>query len=131
MIARLKSAFACVQDRAENSGLRRLFDLRKNGSLSTVVIPFLGQDDHRLKFAPDDLVTREQAYAYPTDFSAMSPVWIERLSRRGEQITRAIIEEHAPELAEGAWRSCCFAAIRKLWTPTSRTTSGAFRMPSF
>ena len=29
------------------------------------------------------------------------------------------------------WKSCCFAAIRKLWTPTSRTTSGAFRMPSF
>lgn len=104
MVARLKSAFACVQDRAENSGLRRLFDLRKNGSLSTVVIPFLGQDDHRLKFAPDDLVTREQAYAYPTDFSAMSPIWIERLSCRGEQITRAIIEEHAPQLAEGAFR---------------------------
>jgi NTE family protein len=104
MIARLKSAFACVQDRAENSGLRRLFDLRKNGSLSTVVISFLGQDDHRLKFAPVDLVTREQAYAYPTDFSAMSPVWIERLSRRGEQITRAIIEEHAPQLAGGAFR---------------------------
>ena len=29
------------------------------------------------------------------------------------------------------WKSCCFAAIRKLWTPTSRTTSGAFPMPSF
>ena len=27
--------------------------------------------------------------------------------------------------------SCCFAAIRKWWTPTSRTTSGAFPMPSF
>ena len=25
----------------------------------------------------------------------------------------------------------CFAAIRKWWTPTSRTTSGAFPMPSF
>ena len=29
------------------------------------------------------------------------------------------------------WRSWCFAAIRKWWTPTSRTTSGAFRMPTF
>ena len=29
------------------------------------------------------------------------------------------------------WKSCCFAAIRKWWTPTSRTTSGAFPMPSF
>ena len=25
----------------------------------------------------------------------------------------------------------CFAAIRKWWTPTSRTTLGAFPMPSF
>jgi RNA-directed DNA polymerase len=29
------------------------------------------------------------------------------------------------------WKNCCFAAIRKSWTPTSRTTSGAFPMPSF
>ena len=28
------------------------------------------------------------------------------------------------------WRSCCSVAIRKSWTPTSRTTSGAFRMPN-
>ena len=29
------------------------------------------------------------------------------------------------------WKSCCSAAIRKLWMPTSRTTSGAFRMPTY
>src|SRR5262249_5812209 len=29
------------------------------------------------------------------------------------------------------WKRCCFAATRKLSTPTSRTTSGAFRMPSY
>ena len=27
--------------------------------------------------------------------------------------------------------SCCFAAIRKWWTPTSRTTSEAFPMPNY
>ena len=26
---------------------------------------------------------------------------------------------------------CCFVAIRTSWTPTSRTTSGAFRIPTF
>ena len=28
------------------------------------------------------------------------------------------------------WRSCCSVAIGKWWTPTSRTTSGAFRTPT-
>jgi len=103
-VARLKSAFACIQDRAQNAALKRLFDLKSNGRLATFVMPFLGQDDSRLKFSPPDLVSREEAYAYPTDFSMMSPVWIERLSRRGEQITRAMIAEHAPELAAAANR---------------------------
>jgi len=60
-------------------------ELRQRGKLCGVIIPYLGQDDSRLKFPPSDLVTREEAYAYPTDFSAMSPAWIDRLSKRGEQ----------------------------------------------
>jgi NTE family protein len=69
--------------------MKRLFELQESGKLRTVLLPYLGQDDARLKFRPDDLVTREEAYAYPTDFSAMSEEWIERLSRRGEQLTKA------------------------------------------
>ena len=51
---------------------------RAMGSATT----YLGQDDRRLKYPPADLVTREAAYAYPTDFAAMSEDWIDRLSRR-------------------------------------------------
>jgi NTE family protein len=98
MIARLKSAFASIHDRAQNAAVKRLFDLKAHGRLRAVVMPFLGQDDSRLKFPPADLITREEAYAYPTDFSAMRPEWIERLSRRGEQLTKALIAEHAPDL---------------------------------
>jgi NTE family protein len=98
MISRLKSAFASIHDRAQNAATKRLFDLKSQGRLCAVVMPYLGQDDSRLKFPPPDLVTREQAYAYPTDFSAMQPEWIERLSRRGEQLTKALIAEHAPHL---------------------------------
>ena len=98
MIARLKSAFASIHDRAQNAAAKRLFDLKANGKLAAVVMPYLGQDDSRLKFRPRDLVTREDAYAYPTDFSAMSADWIDRLSRRGEQLTRALLAEHAPHL---------------------------------
>jgi NTE family protein len=98
LIARIKSAFSSIHDRAQNAATKRLFELQAHGKLVTVVMPYLGQDDNRLKLRPADLVTREDAYAYPTDFSAMSPAWIERLSRRGEQLTRALIGEHAPEL---------------------------------
>jgi NTE family protein len=98
MIARLKSAFSSIHDRAQNAATKRLFELKAHGKLATIVMPYLGQDDNRLKFRPVDLVTREDAYAYPTDFSAMSSIWIERLSRRGEQITRALIDEHGSEL---------------------------------
>ena len=98
IIARLKSAFACVHNRAQNAAVKRLFELRESGKLQDFILPYLGQDDSRLKFPPVGLVTHEEADAYPTNFSAMSPAWIERLSRRGEQLTKAMIAEHAPTM---------------------------------
>lgn len=98
MLARLKSAFFCVHDRAQNAAVKRLFDLHKSGKLRNFIVPHLGQDDSRLKFIPTGLITREEASAYPTNFSAMSPAWIERLSGRGEQLTKALIAEHAPTM---------------------------------
>lgn len=98
LIARLQSAIACIHDRAQNAGMKRLFELQQAGKLRTVLLPYLGQDDGRLKHPPADLVAREEVYAYPTDFFAMSEDWIDRLGRRGEQLTKALIEEHAPEL---------------------------------
>ena len=62
------------------------------------MLPYLGQNDRRLKFPTGDLITREEAYAYPTDFSAMPGEWIDKLSRRGEQLTKALIAEHHPEI---------------------------------
>jgi NTE family protein len=102
MVARLNSAFACIHDLSQNAATKRLFDLKAHGRLAIVVMRYLGQDDSRLKFRPPDLVTREDAYGYPTDFSAMTETWIERLSRRGEQLTKALIAEHAPQLTTTA-----------------------------
>jgi len=36
-----------------------------------------------------------------------------------------------PKRRWSRWKSCCFVATRKSWTPTSRTTSEVFPMPSF
>lgn len=110
MIARLKSTIACIHDRAQNATMKRLYELRQAGTFRAVVIPYLGQDDSRLKFRPPDLVTREAAFAYPTDFFAMTGPWIDRLSRRGEQLTRALIAEHAPHLVAAA--PCSPAPLR-------------------
>jgi NTE family protein len=96
--ARLKSVFACIHDRSQNAAIKRLFELKAGGRIKTVIMPYLGQDDRRLKFPPINAVTRDEASAYATDFSAMSPDWIERLVRRGEQVTKALVQEHAPEL---------------------------------
>jgi len=101
LFGRMKSAFACIHDRAQNGATKRLFDLKAAGTLKGILLPYLGQNDRRLKYAPDDLITREEAYAYPTDFSAMPDEWIEKLSRRGDQLTRALIAEHMPELVDG------------------------------
>ena len=102
LIARLKSAFACIHERAQNAAMKRLFELRESGKLHNFVLPYLGQDDSRLKYPPVGLVTREETYGYPTDFSAMPLVWIERLSRRGEQLTKALIAEYAPALVRSS-----------------------------
>lgn len=98
LISRLKSVFACALDRSQNAGIKRLFDLKDAGKLSGFALPFLGQDDSRLMFPPDDLVSREDTYDYPTDFSPMSNEWIDRLSMRGEQLTQALLKEHLPQL---------------------------------
>ena len=56
-------------------------DLKGAGVLRNFVLPYLGEDDSRLKFRPADLVTREEAFAYPTDFFPMKEESIDRLSR--------------------------------------------------
>jgi hypothetical protein len=40
----------------------------------------------------------EDVVHYPTDFSAMSDADIDLLSRRGEQLTRLLIEHYCPDL---------------------------------
>jgi NTE family protein len=61
-------------------------------------MPYLGQQDRELKGAPADLVTRDQVAGYPTNFAAMSQSNLDLLARRGEQLTRWLLERWTPEL---------------------------------
>ena len=94
--SRMTAAFESVFARAQNLATARLFDLKRSGRIKDVLLPYLGQDDQRLKFPPINLVSKEEAAGYPTDFSAMSPDWIDRISRRGEQLVLALLAEHWP-----------------------------------
>jgi NTE family protein len=60
---------------------------------------FLGMNDNNLPIRPPDLIPRERVVGYPTDFAAMTRENVDLLSRRGEQLTRLVIEHHCPTIA--------------------------------
>jgi NTE family protein len=72
--------------------------LTQSGALAGFVLPYLGQQDRALPAAPFDLVPRAAVADYPTDFRAMNTETVSLLSRRGEQLTNALLDAYLPEL---------------------------------
>ncbi|CTQ34813.1 patatin-like phospholipase family protein [Jannaschia rubra] len=95
---RMRASYDCTARRAENASVKRLYDLRDAGAIHGFAMPFLDQNDAELAHPPPNLVPRGDVQDYPTDFSAMPKPWIDRLIRRGEQQTRAVIAQYLPEL---------------------------------
>jgi NTE family protein len=91
-------AFESVFRKAGNATQNRLHLLASSGQLKGFVLSYLGQIDKRVPDAPIDLVRREEVFEYPTDFSAMRAEDIDRLAKRGEQLTRSLIPFYCPEL---------------------------------
>ncbi|OWK32011.1 patatin-like phospholipase family protein [Sphingomonas mucosissima] len=98
MLSRMNAAFESVFARAQNLATTRLYDLARGGELRGFLLPYLGQRDANLRCPPDDLVRCEEVAGYPTNFSAMSAEWVDRLSRRGEQLVHALVRENWPEV---------------------------------
>jgi integrative and conjugative element protein (TIGR02256 family) len=95
---RMVRAFESVFRKAQNATQNRLHFLAGTDQLKGFVLAYLGQIDSRLPYAPHDLVRREEVFEYPTDFAAMRPNDIDRLAKRGEQLTRTLINYYCPEL---------------------------------
>lgn len=95
---RMVRAFQSVFRKAQNATQSRLHMLSATNQIKGFLLSYLGQIDKRLPYAPVDLVGREEVYEYPTDFSAMSVEDINRISKRGEQITRTLLAYYCPEL---------------------------------
>lgn len=105
IFARMLSVFSAIFDRAQNASVHRLHEVQRTGQIKGFVFPYLGQRDRQLPNPPVDLVRREEAHAYPTDFSAMSDEWIDRLSLRGEQLTLCLTRAYVPDLIDESSRA--------------------------
>jgi NTE family protein len=98
IFARMLSVFSTTFDRAQNAAIHRLHEAQRTGQIKSFVFPYLGQKDQELPKPPVNLVRREEAHAYPTDFDAMTDEWIDRLSLRGEQLTLCLARAYVPHL---------------------------------
>ena len=96
--ARMLSVFSTIFDRAQNASIHRLHEAQRTGQIKSFIFPYLGQLDRQLPNPPVDLVRREEAHSYPTDFNAMPAEWIERLSLRGEQLTLCLARAYIADL---------------------------------
>ena len=96
---RMKRAFETVYRRAQAISKGQIFLHGELASVRGFILPFLGQIDGQLRtIIPPDFVTRDDILRYPTNFSKMRLRDIQKIARRGEQLTRMLIEAHAPEL---------------------------------
>ena len=96
---RMKRSFESVYRKVQDTGKGLIHRHGELGNLKGFILPFLGQNDSALGgIIPTDLVRREEVIDYPTNFSRMRDEDIDRISRRGEQLTRLMIEAHAPEI---------------------------------
>jgi predicted acylesterase/phospholipase RssA/proteasome lid subunit RPN8/RPN11 len=95
---RMVRAFEAVFRKAQNATQSRLHLLAATDRLKGFVLAYLGQIDDRVPYAPPDFVRREEVIEYPTDFGAMRPKDIDRLSRRGEQLARSLVAYYCPEI---------------------------------
>ena len=83
---RVSAAASTTHRRSHNLTRSKLFALERSGDIDALVTAFLGMSDSNIPYAPADLVPRDAAVSYPTDFSPMTQEDIDILSRRGEQI---------------------------------------------
>jgi NTE family protein len=98
IFSRMLSVFSAIFDRAQNAAMHRLHEAQRSGQIKRFIFPYLGQQDRQLPNPPANLVRREEAHTYPTDFKAMPSEWIDRLSLRGEQLTLCLAKAYIPDL---------------------------------
>lgn len=96
LMNRLKQTLTISHGRVQDSG-RSLLNVAAGNGLDGFVHVYLGMRDHLVRPLAD-LVPRDVARRCPTDFAAMSDAMFDAVTIRGEQLTRLVIAQHAPNL---------------------------------
>ena len=97
-LGRTEAAFESVSRKVQDAGIQRLHMHRSSGNIKGFILSYLGQQDNALPIQPAGLVRREEVFGCPTNFAAMSEESIRRITSRGEQLTRVLIDHYCPEL---------------------------------
>ena len=98
---RLRRSFDIIHRRAQDAARAKLHAAAAAGQLRGVVHAYLGMPDERVPIPVADLVPVTAVRHYPTDFRAMKPADIQRITTRGEQLTRILIAHYCPDLSPG------------------------------
>jgi len=97
---RMETAFSMVHRLVGNAAVSRLHELLRSQRIKGFILPYLGQLDAEIPTTVKQLVTRSEVIGYPTDFAAMPDEWIDRLSTRGEQMTRVLACDYLKQLLD-------------------------------
>lgn len=95
---RMKRSFEIAHTRAQDGLRSRIHDVGQTGHLQGFVYSYLGMRDSRLPVYLPDLVAREDVFNYPTNFAPVTPVDLDALTTRGEQLTRILLDFYCPRL---------------------------------
>jgi NTE family protein len=95
---RMLATIFTIHRRVQSMTQDLLHRMAASGEIRGFLMPYLGMLDERLPHRPADLVPREDVVDYPTNFNPMSRTDIDRISKRGEQLMSALLEEYAPYL---------------------------------
>ncbi len=96
--SRMIATINTIHRRTHSMTFDLLNRLRESGEIKGFVLPYLGQNDSALPCPPPGLVPRNATFDYPTDFDPMKQEDLDLIAKRGEQLTRNLIETYYPGL---------------------------------
>ena len=96
--SRMLATVITIHRRTQTMAQSLLHRMAASGEINGFLMPYLGQQDSALPVRPADLVSRDQVVDYPTNFNPMSKENIDKLSKRGEQLTCCLVDTYAPKL---------------------------------
>jgi len=96
--SRMLATVLTIHRRTQTMTQNQLHRMAASGEIRGFLMPYLGQRDSALPARPADLISRDQVVDYPTNFNAMSIMNINKISKRGEQLTKCLVDAYAPEL---------------------------------